>query len=358
MANIVVVGINHKMAPIEIREKFYLSGTERELLLSQLKNDPAVLEAFVLSTCNRSEVYASMIASSCEVLWEALLRVKKLFFATGLKKYFYFYHQEEAVHHILRVAAGLDSLVLGEKQILAQIKDAFDLSYHKGMMGRTFNILTNFVLQTGRKARRETEIDHGGVSISWAAVAIAQETLGTLQNKAVLILGSGKMSSLAVTHLKQKGVGRVLVMNRTLSKAVELAQCCQGTAMPFWRIKEVLETVDVCICSTGSPHYLIDRDLVEKVMSSRPQRQLVCVDISVPRNIAPAVASIKNTFLFSVDDLDKAVEGNIKKRLLSIDGVERIIEDKVEEFYQTLQRRHKPHEKNPSQPHQMEVIYA
>jgi len=344
MLNIVLVGLNHKTSPIEIREQFFFSSSEKELLLSELKNDPKIVEAFILSTCNRTEIYASMIAPcDSEVLIEKIFQLKRISFSKDhLKKYFYSYSDRQAVEHILKVAAGLDSLVLGEKQILAQIKESFSLSTQKAMMSRCFNILANFVLQTGRKARRETQIDFGGVSVSGAAVAKAQNVLGTLDKKTVLILGSGKMSSLAVQNLKAKGAGRVYVMNRTLSKAEELAEISGAVAEPFWNIREILLKSDVCICSTGCPHYLIEKDLVEDLMVYRPGRQLVCIDISVPRNIAPGVGEINNVHLFTVDDLDKVVEGNIQKRLLCVTEVERIVENKVEEFYQSLNNTSKP----------------
>ncbi len=337
MSNIVMVGLNHRTSSIEVREKFYFSSEEKEILLSELKNDPKVVEAFILSTCNRTEIYASMITPpDTGILIDKIFRIKKTEFTKDFKQHFYSYIEEEAVRHLLRVVTGLDSLVLGEKQIMAQIKEAFNLSTQKAMMDRTFNILANFVLQTGRKARRETQIDYGGVSVSGAAVAMAQNVLGSLDNKTVLILGSGKMSSLAVTHLKTKGVGRIFVMNRTLSKAEELAKASGATAVPFWDIKRVLPEIDVCICSTGCPHYLVDKDLVENIMSQRLARQMVFVDISVPRNINPEVSQIQDVFLFTVDDLDRVVTDNINKRLLCIGAVERIVEDKVGEFYRSL----------------------
>ncbi|MEI7998147.1 MAG: glutamyl-tRNA reductase [Candidatus Omnitrophota bacterium] len=343
MSSIVMVGLNHRTSPIEVREKFYFLPSEKEILLSELKSNPKVVEAFILSTCNRTEIYAVMIEATPDVLLEAIFNIKKINGSIAdFKEYFYFHIDKEAVRHLLSVSAGLDSLVLGEKQILAQIKEAFSLATSKIMMGRSFNILSNFVLQTGRKARRETQIDFGGVSVSGAAVAMAQSVWGTLENKTVLILGSGKMSTLALQHLKAKGVGRIFVMNRTMSKAEELASASGAEAVAFWDINQVLQQTDVCICSTGCPHYLVDKDLVESVMSHRPNRQLVFVDISVPRNINPTVSEVEAVSIFTVDDLDRVVGDNIKKRLMCVGAVEKIVEDKLEEFYSSLYKTSKP----------------
>lgn len=334
--NIVAVGINHKTSVIGIREQFYLQPMERELLLSELKNDPRVMEAFVLSTCNRTELYASLVDRDPAVLLDIIFKLKKIDRNKNFKKYFYTFFNENAIDHLLRVTTGLDSLIIGEKQILGQIKEALEFSFHRGMMGRQFNILANIVLQAGKKVRRETQIDFGGSSISWASVMMAQNILGSLQDKNVLILGSGKMGRLAVQQLGNKGVKNIYIMNRTTEKAQELATENGGVAVPFWEMKEILLQVDVCICSASCVHYLIDKDLVEKAMFTRDGRKLVFIDISVPRNIDPLVAQIENVFLMTVDDLDKVVEKNIHRRLGAVEQVERIILDKKQEFYRVL----------------------
>jgi len=331
--NIVAVGINHKTSVIGIRERFYLQPMERELLLSELKNDPRVLEAFVLSTCNRTEIYANLMDHTPQVLIDAIFKVKKVAPSADLQGHFYTFSGREAVLHLLRVTTGLDSLIIGEKQILGQMKEALEFSFARGMMSSAFNILANIVLQTGRKVRRETQIDFGGSSVSWASVMMAQTIFGSLQGKTVLILGSGKMGRLAVQQLGNKGVDQVYIMNRTVEKAEELAEISGGRAVPFWEMKEILPRVDVCICSASCVHYLIGKDLVENAMAARKGRKLVCIDISVPRNIDPAVAGIPDVFLVTIDDLDKVIQDNMQKRLAAVAQVEKIILDKAQEFY-------------------------
>jgi len=336
---ILTVGINHKTSPIETREKFFLTPLEREFLLSEFKNEPSVIAAIILSTCNRCEIYASVDDDyqPHEIL-EKLFSIKHQPQTHEFQKLFYVLEGQEAVVHLLRVACGLDSLILGEKQILGQIKDAVLLSRQNTMMDKTFNILANVALETAKKARRETHIDFGGSSVSWASVMMAQNILGSLQDKTVLILGSGKMGRLAVEQLINKGVKKIYIMNRTMEKAEELAKHSGGIAVSFWEMKEILSQVDVCICSASCAHYLIDRDLVENTVRIRNGQKLVCIDISVPRNIDPQVAEVTDVCLVTVDDLDRVVQDNIQKRLSAARQVEEIISNKVREFSQVMDK--------------------
>jgi len=336
---ILTVGINHKTSPIETREKFFLGELERELLLSELRNDPSVFSSIILSTCNRCEIYAHVDEEyQPQELLEKLFSIKHQTLTHDLQKLFYILEGQAAVTHLLRVACGLDSLILGEKQILGQIREAVLLSRQHLMMDKAFNILTNFVLETGKKARRETQIDFGGSSVAWASVCMAQNILGTLKDKTVLILGSGKMGRLAVEQLINKGVKKIYIMNRTLEKAQELADQSGGIAVGFWEMAEILPQVDVCICSSSCPHYLIDQELVEQTMQARGNQKMVYIDISMPRNIDPKVADLANVCLVTVDDLDRVVQDNIQKRLCAAGQVETIVINKVEEYYEAISK--------------------
>jgi len=336
---ILTVGINHKTSPIETREKFFLSCLESELLLSEFKNDPSVFSAIILSTCNRCEIYANVDDEyqSSEIL-NKLFSIKHQSQTPDLQKLFYTFEGKAAVVHLLRVACGLDSLILGEKQILGQIKEAVLLSRQNLMMDKSFNVLANLVLETAKKARRETQIDFGGSSVSWAAIMMAQNILGSLQDKTVLILGSGKMGSLALQQLVNKGVKKIYIMNRTIENAKELADQNGGMAVPFWEMPDILPQVDVCISSSSCPHYLIDRDLVEKTMLRKAGKRLLFIDISMPRNIDPQVSQVKDVCLVTVDDLDRVVQDNIQKRQTAAEEVERIVLNKVQEYYEVINK--------------------
>lgn len=332
-----IIGINHKTASIEIREKFYCNPIQQELLLSELKNHPSVVEALVLSTCNRTEIYLCCLDSFVsEDVLKILFGIKDMPLSENYRNHFYFYFEETAVKHLLRVTAGLDSLVLGERQVLGQVKESVALARKKAMIGKYLNILTNIAITSAKKAHTETDISVGGVSISWAAVAMAERVLGTLKGKTVLIIGAGKMSEIATNQMKQKGVKSILVMNRTESCAMALAEKYNGTAASFCDIKEVLAKADVCICSVGAPHYVLEKSTVEKVLQGNSHKKLVFIDISMPRNIDPKVSEVENVLLFHLDDLDKAVGENLKKRQAAMGDVEKIVTAKISQFYRKI----------------------
>ncbi len=338
MMTTIVVGISHKTAAIEAREKVFLRPLEREMVLSRLKNNPLVVEALVLSTCNRTEVYASVLSGeqAKDQIIDILFMIKKLPVTHSLRASFYSYSDEACVRHLLRVITGLESIVLGERQILGQIKEAVDLSRAKEMFSKQFNILTDIAIRAGKKAQNETDISFGGGSVSWAAVKTAEHALESLAGRSVLIIGAGKMSALTAEQLKNKKLGKLYIMNRTKENAVALADKLGGEAVSFTQLADVLNRVDLCICSASASHYLVGLELVEKVMRDRDHRQLICVDISTPRNVDPKVADIKNVVLFAIDDLDKVVKDNLGKRKAAVDQVEKIIDKKISEYYGKL----------------------
>ena len=349
--HITAIGISHKTAPIDIREKFYLDETRRRLLLSELKNNPAVVEAIVLSTCNRTEVYAHTIAPDVTgVLLQLLFKVKSIPLSSAaaeeLTKYFYTHNDRDAVSHLLRVASGLESVVLGENQILGQVKTAVDCAREEGMMGKTFNILSAAAIRAGKKVRHETAVGAGGVSVSWAAVNAAERLAGTLKGRSVLIIGAGKMANLAVNQLANKALGELYIMNRSQDNAEGLAEKFGGISVSFWDMKEILRRVDVCICSSGAPHYLVEEDVMHKIMVDRPGKPLVCVDISIPRNIDPAVGRVAGVSLITVDDLGDIVAETVQRRNGALNQVDGIVHQKVEEFYSRIAKNHDVHSVN------------
>ncbi|MCA9409148.1 MAG: glutamyl-tRNA reductase, partial [Candidatus Omnitrophica bacterium] len=279
-----LLGLSHKTADMEFREKFYLSDIERELLLAELKLESEITECFVISTCNRTEIYAMMKSANATLLLNKLCRIKKIKINLLTKNNFYVYFGEKAVRHLFSLSAGLESLVIGEKEILGQLKASFNLAREKNNLGRNFNILTNIVLQTGKKVRNETHIGSGGLSVSWAAVEMASGLLESLAGKSVLIIGAGKMSHLAASDFKRKKVKDLFIMNRTLEKGAVLASKIGGKAVVFSDLFKIIKKIDVCICSASAPHYLVEKELILKVMQTR-QKKLILIDISMPRNI-------------------------------------------------------------------------
>jgi glutamyl-tRNA reductase len=336
--NIIAVGISHQKAPIELREKFFLNLIERELFLAQFKQAFRACEAFVLSTCNRTEIYANLRDSSGheDRILTLLCEVKKLDYNSQIKQHFYTLYNHDVVQHLYRVAAGLDSLVVGEKQILGQLKEAVDLARRQQMMGRTLNILTHLAIRTGKKAQSETKIGFGGVSVSWAAVNMLERILGTLRCKSVLIIGAGKMSELAASHLHNKGVGQIYVMNRSEVKAIALAKQFNGKIVPCEQIREIMRDVDAVICSTAAGKYILNKDLIQAMMKARACRPLVLMDISIPRNIDPQISQFENVRLLTIDDLTEVIQGSIMTRHNAIAEVENIVAEKIPDFFEKI----------------------
>lgn len=329
-----IVGLSHKVAPIEIREKFYLNPLQQDLLLSELKNHPLITESFVLSTCNRVEVYLKRTDPLVDTSFviSLIAKVKKTHFDFDVTPYIYTYEDAQALDHLLRVSCGLESLILGEKQILGQVKFAIERARNLGTLSRYFNILTNVAVRTGKKAQHETAISHGGSSISWAAIEMAQKLAGDLQDMSVLVIGAGKMGEIALGHLHELGVKKLYLMNRTGEKAEDLAGRYNGIPASFWNIKEILSEVDICFCAVGAPHYILDKEKISNIMELRSGRKLVLIDISMPRNIDPEVKALAGVYLSSIDDLHEVVDHSMKKRASAIQEVEGIIRRKILEF--------------------------
>ena len=336
-----VIGINHKTAPIEVRECYYLNDLQQDLLLSELKNNPLVVEACVLSTCNRTEIYTHLIEdkwslNDCLALISAIKQYK---IKEGDDIHFYTHYNELAIHHLFRVASGLDSLVLGEKQILGQVKSAVEKARKWGIFAKKFNILFDLAIRVGKKARSATHIGFGGSSISWAAMTLAEKAMGSLENKTVLVVGAGKMSKLTVGHVSNKGFKKLYLMNRTKEKALPLARQFGGEAVGFDDIKEVLAETDLTICASGAPHYIIDREIVEKVTIKNPLKVMTFIDISMPRNIDPAIAGIPNIHAYHIDDLKAVVEESMLKRRQAVQEVGQIIEETIVRYFKKINKQ-------------------
>ena len=331
--NIIVIGLNHDTAPIDIREKAAFNGPKLEEAIDILKNSPGIKENIILSTCNRVEIYANVtdIVSGSE-------RVKK-FIADFhripedvLNKSLYVHSGENAITHVFRVASSLDSMVVGEPQILGQLKDAFDIALKMKSSGVMLNKLMKKAISVAKRVRTETKIGESAVSISFAAVELAKKIFEDLSTKAFMLIGAGEMAELAAKHLINNGVKDVLVTNRTFERAEELAREFNGKAVEFDNFLQALVHTDIVICSTGAPNYILVKDHVHKLMKQRKNKPMFIIDISVPRNIDPEINDIDNVYLYDIDNLHGVVNINIEERNKEAEKGEEIVDEEVETF--------------------------
>jgi glutamyl-tRNA reductase len=257
----------------------------------------------------------------------------------SVSKHLYTFKNAEAIRHVFRVAASLDSMMVGEPQILGQVKEAYRIATDAGTVGMHLNSLMNRAFAVAKKVRSETGISQSAVSISFAAVELARKIFGDLTGKTVMIIGASKMGELTAKHLKRNGVSSVLVTNRTFERAVELAKVFEGAAVPFEHFTDHMVGADIVISSTGAPHFIISRTLAEQVIHRRKNKPVFFIDIAVPRDIDPAVNEIDNGFLYDIDDLQQVIDANLKERLKEASRAEQIVDSEVAAFCLKLQSR-------------------
>lgn len=335
--HIVMLGLGHATAPVTVRERTSFSGSALAMGLSRLMAQPGVYEGVILSTCNRTEIYAVVEdgAAGQEAL-EGFLAAEKALSAETIATYFQFREGEEAIRHLFRVAAGLESQILGESQILKQVKDAHAAAQLHRTTGTIMDALFRFALMAGKRARTETEISRGAVSTSSAAIELARETLGSLEGRAALILGTGKMGELAARHLNALGITRLLVANRTMESAERLAEQLGGEAVPFTHLHDVLGQVDLIFCCTGAPHHVLGPADLAPAMAARPDRKLLVMDLSVPRNVAPEVMELPGVQLYDIDGLETIASRNRSERAEAAAQVATLVEDEITGFGEWL----------------------
>ncbi|MDO8281573.1 MAG: glutamyl-tRNA reductase [Thermodesulfovibrionia bacterium] len=331
--NIIVVGLNHKTAPIEVREKFAFDGGKLQEAVNILKASKITDENVILSTCNRVEMYAGVkdIASGIENIKKFLSDFHNVP-REALDKSLFIYHGRDAVRHIFRVASGLDSMVLGEPQILGQIKDAYDFSLKCKSTGTLLNKLMKKTVSVAKRTRTETGIGKGAVNISYAAVELAKKIFGDLTTKAIMLIGAGEMAELAARHLINNGVKDVIVANRTHERAEELAKEFQGRTVRFESLLQELKDTDIVICSTGAPNYILMKEEMHMTMKKRKQKPVFIIDISVPRNIDPEIDHLDNVYLYNTDDLQGIIDVNADERKIEAEKASEIVESEVETF--------------------------
>lgn len=310
-----VVGVNYRSAPVEIREKLSFIENELPQAMQALKEQKSILENVIVSTCNRTEIYAVV-----DQLHTGRYYVKQ-FLADyfdlpqeDISQYLFVHEQDEAIEHLFRVTAGIDSMVLGETQILGQVRNSFLAGQEHGTTGTVFNQLFKQAVTLAKRAHSETAIGENAVSVSYAAVELGKKIFGTLKNKHVVILGAGKMGELAIKNLQGSGADRVTVINRTFEKAELLAGKFGGNAKPLNQLQCALLEADILISSTGSTDFVIDLELMQFVEKLRKGKPLFMVDIAVPRDMDPRIGDLPNVFLYDIDDMQGIVEANLAER--------------------------------------------
>lgn len=334
---IFVVGLNHKVADVEVREKLAFNGPKLEEGLLRFRELPEIREAIILSTCNRVELYANVTdPAQASVSVRTFLSEFHGIQRNSLEHSLYIYDDIDAVRHIFRVASSLDSMVVGEPQILGQLKDAFDLALSKKTTGILLNKLMKKAISVAKRVRTETKIAENAVSISFAAVELAKKIFTDLSKRVFMLLGAGEMAELAAKHLISSGVREVLVSNRTFGRACELAEEFHGRPVKFEEFIQEMVRTDIVICSTGAPHYILTKSQMQKVMKERKQRQVFLIDISVPRNIDPAINELDNVYLYNVDDLQGVVDANMFERQKEAEKAENIIAEEIMTFLKWL----------------------
>ncbi|MBV8818859.1 MAG: glutamyl-tRNA reductase [Acidobacteriaceae bacterium] len=335
-----ITGVNHKSAPVEVRERLAFDDRSLAAALDLLKQRPGIQEGLILSTCNRVEVALACdenLNGDSEV--ESFLADARQVDPEWIRGYLYRYTDREAIRHLFRVAASLDSMVVGEPQILGQLKNAYAVAKDRRAINSFMDTLLTRAFSVAKRVRTETEIGSSAVSVSYAAVELAREIFGSLANKKVLLIGAGKMSEAAARHLKRCGVANIFVANRTRERAEEMAALFEGRIVEYDRYLSFMPDVDIVITSSGAPGYIVDQAEMRKIMSARKNRPMFLIDIAVPRNVEPTVNELESVFLYDIDDLQKVVDGNLEGRQKEAEDAEQIVAEEVERMVTRLKTR-------------------
>jgi len=334
-----ITGVNHKSAPVEVRERLAFDEPSIAEALLDLKRRPGFQEGMILSTCNRVEIAVTRDDNVVESSVDQFLADSRRVEREWMGPYLYRFEDRDAIRHLFRVASSLDSMVVGEPQILGQLKTAYAIAKQHGAVNGFLDSLVTRAFNVAKRVRSETEIGSSAVSVSYAAVELAREIFGSLKDKKVMIVGAGKMSEAAARHLHHSGTSQIFVTNRTRERAEEMAQLFDGKIVEYTNFVKFLPEVDIVITSSGAPHYILTKLDMRKVIEARRNRPMFLIDIAVPRNIEPAANELDNVFLYDIDDLQKVVDSNVHERMKEAEGAEVIIAEEVERMVSRLKTR-------------------
>ncbi len=331
---IVLIGLNHRTAPVELRERVAFTGEQARRAAQELRSRGIVQEALVLSTCNRSELYGARREKieNAAINMENYLASFHNLPAVDLNGSLYRQFDGAAVHHLFRVSAGLDSMLLGEAEILGQVRQAYLSAFESASTGPILNRLFQNALEVGKRVRAETEIGTRPMSAAFAAVKLAEQIFGDFRSHKALVLGAGLMGEQLVEHMRSRGIAQIFVANRSRSRGEELAARFQGQPVPWENLPQALEWPDIVVSTVGGTERVLTRAAVESAMRARSDRAMFLIDLGVPRNIDPAAAELYNVFLYSIDDLTGIVEQNKQAREKEIPRAEALIAEQLEKF--------------------------
>jgi glutamyl-tRNA reductase len=337
---LLLTGLNHRTAPVEVREKIAFEDQALPQALSDLKRCPGLLEGMILSTCNRVEVAVTADEQAdVESTVEGFLAESRHVERAWVTPYLYRFDGPDAIRHLFRVASSLDSMVVGEPQILGQLKSAYALAKAHGAVGGYLGQVMDRAFSVAKRVRSETDLGESAVSVSYAAVELAREIFGKLEGKRVLVIGAGKMAESAARHLRRAGVSEILVTNRTRERAEAMAEECGGRVIAYEQFENTVPEVDIVLASSGAPHFILTRDQMRSAMSRRRNRPMFLIDIAVPRNIDPAVNQVDSVFLYDIDDLGKVVDDNLRGRVETAKEAEEIVREEVDRMVLRLKTR-------------------
>ncbi len=328
-----LLGVTHRTAPIELRERLDFSSRDISVAVEKLYSRTTTVECVVLSTCNRSELY--ILTENIEKARDDLVSFLSEYHQLPSKLFvphLFARENSEVVHHLYRVAAGLDSLVLGEPQVLGQVKEAFSIASEKQCSGPFLNRLFHSAFAVGKRVRTETELGAGAVSVSFAAVQLAKKIFGSLKSRRVLVLGAGEMGELTAKHLRSQGVGEIAITSRTMGPVKKIAKIVDGTPVEWTELTKELTRADIVVAATGSPNLTLTRKHLASVMGPRRRGPLFIIDITIPRNVEPEAGDLEQVFLYNIDDLQMIVQENLSRRSSEIQQAEKIVNEEVRRF--------------------------